>query len=143
VVVGVDGSPNSVEALRWAAGEARARGCDLEVVSCWPDPEAVFVHEVPGHFCAPRHEAVEGLQQVLRAAADACEDVDLTTVVLNTHPVEALVGRCAAADVLVVGASRRRGRRAGPGVDQRCSMLAPCPVVVVESAIVPETVDVP
>ena len=32
IVVGVDGSPTSLRALEWAAGEARLRGATLEVV---------------------------------------------------------------------------------------------------------------
>ncbi|WP_148616327.1 universal stress protein [Nocardioides rubriscoriae] len=143
VVLGVDGSPASAQALRWAAAEARARGCRLEVVTCWPDPEALFVHEVPGHFCAPRHQAVQGLERVLGATRLAWEGLEVSTAVVNAHPVDTLVGRCTPQDLLVVGASRRRGARAergAPGVDQRCSMSAPCPVVVVESAVTPVAV---
>ena len=35
IVVGVDGSPLSREALRWAAREAELHGCPLDVVYGW------------------------------------------------------------------------------------------------------------
>lgn len=38
VVVGVDGSERSEAALRWAAGEARARGAHLTIVQAWELP---------------------------------------------------------------------------------------------------------
>jgi nucleotide-binding universal stress UspA family protein len=38
VVVGVDGSSESVAAARWALDEAFARGRDVEIVHCWEAP---------------------------------------------------------------------------------------------------------
>ncbi|RDI34331.1 universal stress protein [Lentzea flaviverrucosa] len=35
IVVGVDGSPASEQALRWAMGEASLRNCPLHVVHAW------------------------------------------------------------------------------------------------------------
>ena len=42
IVVGVDGSPNSAAALRWAHAEARRRGGRVLALYAWG-----FVH--PGH----------------------------------------------------------------------------------------------
>lgn len=41
IVVGVDGSDPSVEALAWAIEEAGRRGADVEVVTVWHDPDTV------------------------------------------------------------------------------------------------------
>ena len=38
ILVGVDGSPESKEALRWAVAEARLRGTDLRAVHVWQYP---------------------------------------------------------------------------------------------------------
>lgn len=35
IVAGYDGSPGSAQALRWAAGEARARNTTLTVCLAW------------------------------------------------------------------------------------------------------------
>ena len=40
ITVGFDGSPEAQEALRWAADEARARACQLDIVSCYRMPVA-------------------------------------------------------------------------------------------------------
>ena len=38
VIVGVDGSAESREALRWALEEARLRGATVRAVYAWRDP---------------------------------------------------------------------------------------------------------
>jgi nucleotide-binding universal stress UspA family protein len=41
IVVGVDGSPSSQEALRWAVREARAVGGSVDAVTAWEYPAGV------------------------------------------------------------------------------------------------------
>ena len=38
IVVGMDGAPGSVAALRWAVAEARLRGATVEAVVAWSPP---------------------------------------------------------------------------------------------------------
>jgi K+-sensing histidine kinase KdpD len=38
IVVGVDGSPGSLRALRWALSEASARGGNVHAVGVWQSP---------------------------------------------------------------------------------------------------------
>jgi nucleotide-binding universal stress UspA family protein len=42
IVVGVDGSKSSSEALKWAAEEARLRGATLKVVRAWQVPAFAY-----------------------------------------------------------------------------------------------------
>jgi len=42
IVVGVDGSDSSRDALRWAKAQADAMGADLEVVGAWTYPPASY-----------------------------------------------------------------------------------------------------
>ena len=38
IVVGVDGSPSSMKALRWAIGQAKLTGAEVEAVTAWSYP---------------------------------------------------------------------------------------------------------
>lgn len=133
VVVGVDGTPASVAALAWALRTALASGAELDVVTAWPDPGDVFVHEIPGHYCVPRGRAQEAQEAALVATGAGDTRVPaLRTHLDNSHPVNALVEHADGAGVLVVGASHpHEGSRHLP-VDRLCVLLAECPVVVVE-----------
>src|SRR5512135_87747 len=73
IVVGVDGSPASLDALRWAADEARVRHAHLTVAIAWkwnvPAP-VPMVGPMPGE-----------LREAARQALDtAMASVDLTDV---------------------------------------------------------------
>jgi Universal stress protein family len=46
VVVGVDGSAESLAALRWAIAEGRCRHADVDVITCWYPP---LVAEASGY----------------------------------------------------------------------------------------------
>jgi len=52
VVVGVDGSEESVAALRWAAGYARAAGATVQALIAWHYPDVAGMAPV-GHAPAP------------------------------------------------------------------------------------------
>jgi nucleotide-binding universal stress UspA family protein len=57
IVVGVDGSPHSIAALRWALEEAAERSDEVTAVLCWQLPS------VPGAF--DRDELERGYQELL------------------------------------------------------------------------------
>ena len=42
IVVGVDGSADSEQAMRWALSAARWSGADVEVIYCWAPPYAAM-----------------------------------------------------------------------------------------------------
>lgn len=134
VVVGVDGSPPSVRALAWTLRAAVRQGWTVGVVTAWPDPATVFVHDVPGHFSAPRHEAAQ-VQET--AIEEACRGLPrpppIVSHVVNAHPVEALEELGAEARLIVVGSQGEREPRhhARASIGESLALLVHCPVLVV------------
>lgn len=133
VIVGVDGSPDSVRALQWAAEYARLVAAPLH---------AVTVYQMPTVWGGPY--AMAGLpdRQVLadearRMLADTVreslgEDAPVTQRVESGHTAYALVMASHAAQLVVVG-SRGHGGFTGlmlGSVSQYCVTHARCPVIV-------------
>jgi nucleotide-binding universal stress UspA family protein len=136
VVVGVDGSDGSVEALRFALEEARIRGAKLRAVNAWHIPPAVY-----GAGWAPasvdldeyRKLAEAALQKSLEDVGAEASGVTVTPVLEEGQPADVLCAEADNADLLVVG-SRGLGGFRGlllGSVSQQCAHHAPCPVVVV------------
>lgn len=157
VVVGVDGSAQSIRALRLAAQEARCRSARLHAVyvfepipagevstvatvtaTAWPASSATMLREAyrrsAEHQEEARQHAESRLDQVLREAGPALDGVTVErTVVSDEHPSAALIRIAANADLLVVG-SRGFGGFKGlllGSVSQLCVQHATCPVLVV------------
>ncbi len=130
IVVGVDGSSESVKATAWAAQEARATGGTLELLIVWARPMSYGLPLVVGGY-NPEHEA----QDVVEKAASGIDlpAERLRTSVVNGAPAVVLVERSKSADLLVVG-SRGHGGFAEMllgSVSDHCVHHASCPVVVV------------
>jgi nucleotide-binding universal stress UspA family protein len=140
VVVGVDGSAESLEALRWAAAYATATGATIDAVLSWHYPVAAGV--------APAGSAPKPISDEVRASMQAALDKALTDVfgtaapeqvhakIAYGHPAVVLVEESHNADLLVVG---NRGHGAFTGmltgsVSMHCVNNAQCPVVVVRGA---------
>lgn len=130
IVVGVDGSANAGEALRWALSHAKALGAEVTAVLAWQVP---FVGH-PGAFDAGELESW-AKAELLEAVADVAPapEVPLQAIVAHGDPTESLVEAAKGADLLVVGA---RGRAkfapiAIGWVAVSCAAHAPCPVVIV------------
>ncbi|MGV1007452.1 MAG: universal stress protein [Dermatophilaceae bacterium] len=132
IVVGLDGSPGSVAALRWALPEARLRAATVEVVTAWAPPpmygySALYSTE---DFQA---DATAAMQQALGSVHDELAGVDVVTTVAEGRPAGVLLAAAADADLLVVG-SRGHGAFAGMllgSVSQHCVQNATGVVVVV------------
>ena len=146
VVVGVDGSPGSREALVHALIAAARRGADLDVVSTYP---------VQLYYLAGRPVAVPNIAAVrddqrdrARALVEEVQaeipvsgvpgvgDVGITLSVSQGPAAYALLDRAEGAALLVVG-SRGRGAVRSTllgSVALHCVTHAPCPVVVVHPA---------
>ncbi|MCG6494290.1 universal stress protein [Kitasatospora sp. A2-31] len=131
IVVGFDGSPESVAATGWAAREALLRGLSLELVEAWPWPKA----DVPGTGDAiawSRQRLAEKeaeLRSVLAAGAE------VTSTHVPEDPAEALEAAGRHAAMLVLG-SRGLGALRGflvGSVSQEVLRRAACPVVLVRA----------
>lgn len=136
IVVGIDGSPASVRALRWAADEALLRAATLRVIYAWSSPYsdgeiAQLSSEVA--YNALGHKTAE---QTVDSALRGIADVEVATVERRTveaQPAQALLEAAQDADLLVVG-SRGRGGFSSMllgSVSHQCALHAPCPVVIV------------
>jgi nucleotide-binding universal stress UspA family protein len=136
IVVGVDGSDGSSDALRFAIEEARIRGARLTVVSAWHVPPAVY-----GAGWAPasvdldeyRKLAESALGKTIESSGAAEAGVEVTPILREGHPVDVLLGEAGKADLLVVG-TRGLGELKGlllGSVSQQVAHQATCPVVIV------------
>jgi nucleotide-binding universal stress UspA family protein len=137
VVVGVDGSEPSRDALRWAFDEAVRLHAELEVVCAWEYPErsAPFLVGGPAVYEAAMDDAqavVRSMVQQLRAERPD-SDVVVHEVTVPGPAGLALRQRAEHAALLVVGSRGRGGLRSLllGSVSQQCCAQAPCPVVVV------------
>ena len=159
VVVGIDGSPQSVMALRLAADEARCRSVELHVVHVYEPvrtaqaataamavaasasasyPDEAVLKDATRRDDEERAEAHRHAEGRLRQlVADA--DVDLTgldvqrSAIGDEHPAAALMRLSKGAELLVVG-SRGIGGFRGlllGSVGQQCVQHATCPVLIV------------
>ncbi|MEV0189437.1 universal stress protein [Kitasatospora purpeofusca] len=134
VVVGVDGSPESLAALDWAAEEAAGRGAGLRVVLAWPS--VVTPLSVLGAVDVARRQAEVTLREAELRVRERWPELAVTAVQVPHDPVRALVeesGEEPGAETLVLG-SRGLGAVAGflvGSVSRRVLAKVECPVVLV------------
>ena len=131
IVVGVDGSPASVDALRWAARQADLTGAAVEAVISWdyPSTSGMEFGSLDIDWAGNARAALADALHV--ALGDDARTV--TGTATRGHPAEVLVAAAQGADLLVVGS---RGHMALPGrllgsVSEHVAARASCPVVVV------------
>ena len=130
IIVGTDGSPGSVAALRWALRHAQATGAEVRVVLAWE------VTAPLGYVAT--FDDVDWADIARKAVEEATAhepdvSVPISTEVVNNHPSGVLVEASKDADLLVVG-SRGRSRvleMVLGSVSDHCTHHAHCPVVVV------------
>ncbi len=141
IVVGVDGSPHSREALRWALDQARLTGQPVEAVTSWSVPlpyggmggaAAVVALDWEG-------EATGTLEDTVAKVVDPPDADRVSQRVVQGHPAQVLLDAAADAALLVIG-SRGLGGFTGMllgSVSQHVIARAACPVVVVRAPAVP------
>lgn len=131
IVVGVDGSPSSEEALRWAVRHARLTGQPVEAVTSWEIPVNFSVGPLTDFDW--EGQATSTLTDTVANAVGPADAEQVSRCVVKGHPAQVLIDAAADAGLVVVG-SRGRGGFTGMllgSVSQHVLARAACPVVVV------------
>ncbi|APU38580.1 MULTISPECIES: universal stress protein [unclassified Streptomyces] len=139
IVVGVDGSPSSQAALRWAVRYAGLVGGRVEAVTAWDLPGA-------GTWSAPAVDADFDEEEAERRLVEEVRTVlgegasQVHQRLVRGNPAEVLVEQGQGADLIVVGSRGHGGfRRALLGsVSQQVAQHAACPVTIVRPDAAPE-----
>jgi nucleotide-binding universal stress UspA family protein len=134
IVVGVDGSRSSMQALDWGIHQAELTHASVLVVMAWHLPVAVgWTSPIAPPPYSPDADAVSTMEAVLQPVRRDHPDVIIESQVVEGHPAPVLIKASRGADLLVVG-SRGHGEFAGMllgSVSDHCVSHAACPVVVV------------
>ena len=136
IVVGVDGSPSSRAALRWAVRQARLTDATVDAVVAWQIPMAlrrygwapIYMEEADDF----REDARKTIEAVITEEVEPGDSELVRSRVVNGHPAQVLLDAAAGADLLVVG-SRGHGSFAEAllgSVGQHCVHHAHCPVLI-------------
>ncbi len=132
IVVGIDGSNASIDAMFWAARQAVLTHASLDIVMAWEWPTSYS-------WAIPVPDALDPEEDVRRALESKVEllrpkhrDLQVQARVLHGHPAPILVAASKGADLLVVG-SRGHGEFVGMligSVSEYCATNAHCPVLI-------------
>lgn len=136
VVVGVDGSQASQEALRWAVRHARLIGATVDAVAAYDVPGAAGWSAPAVDADLDEEQAKKDLSDELRTVLGETGDVPLTSHVVRGNAAEVLIGASTGAELLVVGNRGRGGfaRLLLGSVSLQCAQHASCPVVIIRTA---------
>ncbi|MCL4312991.1 MAG: universal stress protein [Actinobacteria bacterium] len=137
IVVGVDGSEGSIEALVWAIEEAQVRQWELQAVTAWQSPYDYYYGEMPIVVVSDA-EILEQVNKQLDTAIDKATSLSpslthIERLIVEGSPAEVLCDLSRSVDLLVVG-SRGHGGFAGlllGSVSTQCAQHSECPVVIV------------
>jgi len=130
IIVGVDGSDASIDALRWALLQADVTGCSLEAVTSWQYP-----NDYGAQWVAEDVDWDVMAKTTLEASLAKVDlgGVEVTRTITQGHPAEVLTNASTNADLVVVG-SRGHGGFVGMllgSVSVHVCAHAHCPVLVV------------
>ncbi len=133
IVVGIDGSTESLMALRWALKEAVAVGADVDVVHCYlPQTLTDLGFSTPHELHTSSAIMVEN--EVTAALAEMADQPEVRRSSVLGGPAKALVEHARGAALLVLGVHGQTALRdlILGRVAQSCLRHAPCPVVIVD-----------
>ncbi|WP_049716217.1 universal stress protein [Streptomyces caatingaensis] len=135
VVVGVDGSPGSVVALRAALAEARRRAAELHVVTAYLPVDGGWAMGPGGDFEPDRRRAAAALEKTCRTALGTGPEAAPCAAAVVRGPARyVLTGLAGRPDDLLVVGTGRQGplrRLLRPSVARDCLRLARCPLLLV------------
>jgi nucleotide-binding universal stress UspA family protein len=137
IVVGIDGSDASKDALRWAVEDARARGAEVVALHAYevtvPTTDAVPTAPVdlPGLIAEVYNDAQQFVTEVVREVVGNSVGVDVAPIAVEDAPAKALLDASRDADLLVVGSHGHglSGLLLG-SVSLECAQHAACPVLI-------------
>lgn len=142
MIVGVDGSPASLKALEWAAKNASALNCSIEVIATWepylPSGDLLGSGMMPslaGSDLDPESVAAEIIDRAIKTVFSETRPAHLNHRTVLGDPGRVLVEASASATLLIVG-SRGQGKLRDlvlGSVSSTCAAKAKCPVVVVHA----------
>ena len=133
IVVGIDGSDSSKEALRWAARLAPTLNATIHAVIAWEYPIFLGADGAMPSSWMPDETAKEILKKSLDDAFGSERPTGLEASISQGHPTFVLLDASKDAEMLIVG-SRGLGGFAGllvGSVSSACAEQAKCPVLVV------------
>lgn len=150
IVVGVDGSPGSLAALRWALTEASLRGVNVHAVGAWKFPGGMggigMGYPMSAEGVSPEDALAAEIEATVATATapalggEVPPAATVTVSVVEGDPATELQRAVGNSDLLVVG-SRGHGEVAGlllGSVSQHVVTRARCPVAVVPNLVHPE-----
>jgi nucleotide-binding universal stress UspA family protein len=131
IVVGIDGSESSMQALGWALRQARLDGTPIEAVTAWQYP-IIYGWALPStEDYDHRHNAQAMLNAVIADVAGSDPTVTIHDRVVEGHAIRVLLDAARDAQLLVLGRGGDGSGRTLGSVSQPCTQHSPCPVVVV------------
>jgi len=136
----VDGSLESVAALRWACREASIRGAEVHAVHVREE-----LRRSLANYAVPAQSADDDIDDVIIEMKDLVASVqaeqeppvEVRLLIVDGLAARVLLEQCVGADMLVLGTSSDvpgAVRSAGP-VIRACLRRAPCPVVIISDAL--------
>ena len=134
IIVGVDGSEASLEALRKARYLAEPLNAQIEAVGCWEFPRMYDGYLMMG-IGGFKESAEKVLNQAVTSVFGSATPNNVKINLVQGNPKTALVKTSKNADLLIVG---RRGHGGLGGlligsVSSSCIAHAKCPVLVVHA----------
>lgn len=136
IVVGVDGSPSSRAALRWAVRQAVLTGGTVDAVMAWQIPRilrtSAWAPIYADEATSLEEDARKTLDTVIGDEVKPADSHLVTARVVNGNPAQVLPEAAARAGLLVLG-SRGHGSFADAllgSVGQYCVHHALCPVLI-------------
>lgn len=103
IVVGIDGSDNAKQALRWAAKQAGYTGASLDVVGAWEYPATYGWVAVPDVNLDLAGYTQKALDEAVADVYGGDSAASVSTRVIQGHAAEVLVEASKGAELLVVG----------------------------------------
>jgi nucleotide-binding universal stress UspA family protein len=142
IVIGANGSPGSIRALRYAEDLAQLSGATLVPLIAWTPPGGELAERRAPSSAELRRVWAAAAKQRLRDAMQAAwgglpDGLDVRAVIARGEPGPVLAAEAAAEDLLVLGAGRRglRSRLVSGRVARYCLRHAVCPVLAVPPAV--------